>query len=69
MIIGSNFKLSNRKFLDDRQQYEGLSELNLNEKGYLFPLGFEVYCVREGKWYQNVSTDKNVPLWEERKVL
>ena len=67
MIIGSNFKLSNRKFLDDRQQYEGLSELNLNEKGYLFPLGFEVYCVREGKWYQNVSTDKNVPLWEERK--
>ena len=35
MIIGSNFKLSNRKFLDDRQQYEGLSELNLNEKGYL----------------------------------
>ena len=67
MIIGSNFKLSNRKFLDDRQQYEGLSELNLNEKGYLFPLGFEVYCVREGKWYQNVSTDKNAPLWEERK--
>ena len=67
MIIGSNFKLSNRKFLDDRQQYEGLSELNLNEKGYLFPLGFEVYCVREGKWYQNVSTDKNLPLWEERK--
>ena len=67
MIIGSNFKLSNRKFLDDRQQYEGLSELNLNKKGYLFPLGFEVYCVREGKWYQNVSTDKNVPLWEERK--
>ena len=67
MIIGSNFKLSNRKFLDDRQQYEGLSELNLNEKGYLFPLGFEVYCIREGKWYQNVSTDKNLPLWEERK--
>ena len=67
MIIGSNFKLSSRKFLDDRQQCQSLMELSLNEKEYLYPLGFEVYCIEEGKWYQNVSKDKNVPIWEERK--
>ena len=58
MIIGSNFKLSSRKFLDDRQQCQSLMELSLNEKEYLYPLGFEVYCIEEGKWYQNVSKDK-----------
>ena len=67
MIIGSNFKLSNRKFLDDRQQCEGIEELNININGYLYPLGFEVYCIREGKWYQNTSKDENMPIWEERK--
>ena len=67
MIIGSNFKLSNRKFLDDRQQCEGIEELNTNINGYLYPLGFEVYCIREGKWYQNTSKDENIPFWEERK--
>lgn len=66
MIIGSNFRLNSRKFLDARQQCESLEKLNANEEGILYPYGFEVFCVEEGKWYQNVSED-NTPIWEQRK--
>ena len=66
MIIGSNFRLNSRKFLDARQQCESLEKLNANEESILYPYGFEVFCVEEGKWYQNVSED-NIPIWEQRK--
>ena len=66
MIIGSNFKLYSRKFLDERQQCESLEKLNANEFGKLYPYGFEVFCVQEGKWYQNVSNN-GTPIWTERK--
>jgi len=66
MIIGSNFRLNSRRFLDARQQCESLEKLNANEENILYPYGFEVFCVEEGKWYQNVSED-NTPIWEQRK--
>ena len=66
MIIGSNFRLNSRRFLDARQQCESLEKLNANEESILYPYGFEVFCVEEGKWYQNVSED-NTPIWEQRK--
>ncbi len=66
MIIGSNFKLSSRKFLDARQQCESLAVLETNEFRKLYPYGFEVFCIEEGKWYQNVAKS-GTPIWEERK--
>ena len=66
MIIASNFKLYSRKFLDERQQSESLEELNENILGKLYPYGFEVFCIQEGKWYQNIAKS-GTPIWEERK--
>ena len=64
IIIGTNFKYSSRKFLDERSQCRNLAELMMNENNYLYPMGFEVYCIEERAWYYNNCANENdFPLW------
>ena len=66
MIIGTNFKLSSKKYLDNRQQCASLNDLIINEDSILYPQGFEVYCIKEKAWYQNVS-EGDTPEWKIRQ--
>ena len=67
MIIGTNFKLSSAKFLDDRQLCKDYATLIANTEGIIYPPGFEVFCEYENKYYQYVSDSKGGYIWEERK--
>ena len=66
MIIGTNFKLSSKKYLDNRQQCASLNDLITNKDSILYPQGFEVYCIKEKAWYQNVS-EGDTPEWKIRQ--
>ena len=66
MIIGTNFKLSSKKYLDNRQQCTSLNDLIINKDSILYPQGFEVYCIKEKVWYQNVS-EGDTPEWKIRQ--
>lgn len=66
MIIGTNFKLSSKKYLDNRQQCASLNDLIINKDSILYPQGFEVYCIKEKAWYQNVS-EGDTPEWKIRQ--
>ena len=66
MIIGTNFKLSSKKYLDNRQQCTSLNDLIINKDSILYPQGFEVYCIKEKAWYQNVS-EGDTPEWKIRQ--
>ena len=67
MIIGTNFKLSSAKFLDDRQLCKDYATLIANVEGIIYPPGFEVFCEYENKYYQYVSDTNGGYVWEERK--
>ena len=67
MIIGTNFKLSSAKFLDDRQLCKDYATLIANTEGIIYPPGFEVFCEYENKYYQYVSDSNGGYIWEERK--
>ena len=67
MIIGTNFKLSSAKFLDDRQLCKDYATLIANTEGIIYPPGFEVFCEYENKYYQYVSDTNGGYTWEERK--
>lgn len=67
MIIGTNFKLSSTKFLDDRQLCKDYATLIANAEGIIYPPGFEVFCEYENKYYQYVSDTNGGYVWEERK--
>ena len=67
MIIGTNFKLSSAKFLDDRQLCKDYATLIANAEGIIYPPGFEVFCEYENKYYQYVSDTNGEYIWEERK--
>ena len=67
MIIGTNFKLSSAKFLDDRQLCKDYATLIANTEGIIYPPGFEVFCEYENKYYQYVSDTNGGYIWEERK--
>ena len=67
MIIGTNFKLSSAKFLDDRQLCKDYATLIANAEGIIYPPGFEVFCEYENKYYQYVSDTNGGYVWEERK--
>ena len=67
MIIGTNFKLSSAKFLDDRQLCKDYDTLIANVEGIIYPPGFEVFCEYENKYYQYVSDTNGGYIWEERK--
>ena len=67
MIIGTNFKLSSAKFLDDRQLCKDYATLIANAEGIIYPPGFEVFCEYENKYYQYVSDTNGGYIWEERK--
>ena len=60
MYIIDNFKLSSKKFLDDRQYWESLIALKGNST-ILMPKGFLVYCKAEDKWYKMSCTDESNP--------
>ena len=66
MIIGTNFKLSSRKFLDDRQYCKSYNELVENKNNILYPPGFEVYCEDKKKYYQYISDIDGNFSWQER---
>lgn len=65
--IGSNIDYSSRNFLDSRQSCPSYSELISNTKNIKYPVGFIVYCVKEGKFYVNSKEENNAPVWEEYK--
>ena len=67
MIIGTNFKLSSAKFLDNRQLCKDYDTLIANEEGIIYPPGFEVFCEYENKYYQYISDVNGEYVWEERK--
>ena len=55
-----NFSLSAKKFLDNRQSWTSLDELQANTN-VLMPNGFLAYCKAENKWYIMSCTDENDP--------
>ena len=67
MIIGTNFKLSSAKFLDDRQLCKDYNTLITNAEGIIYPPGFEVFCEYENKYYQYVLGSEDEYIWEERR--
>ena len=60
MYVIDNFKLSSKKFLDDRQYWESLIALKGNST-ILMPKGFLAYCKSEDKWYKMSCTDEGDP--------
>ena len=67
MQIVSNFELSAKKFLDNRQSWTSLDELKANTN-VLMPNGFLAYCKNENKWYKMNCTDESNPTtytWSE----
>ena len=67
MQIVSNFELSAKKFLDNRQSWTSLDELKANTN-VLMPNGFLAYCKNEDKWYKMNCTDESNPTtytWSE----
>ncbi|MBQ2408766.1 MAG: hypothetical protein II309_04950, partial [Bacilli bacterium] len=67
MIIGTNFKLSSAKFLDDRQLCKDYNTLITNTEGIIYPPGFEVFCEYENKYYQYILGSEGEYIWEERR--
>ena len=67
MIIGTNFKLSSAKFLDDRQLCKDYNTLITNAEGIIYPPGFEVFCEYENKYYQYILDTNGEYIWEERR--
>ena len=62
-----NFSLSAKKFLDNRQSWTSLDELQANTN-ILMPNGFLAYCKAENKWYKMNCTDESNPTtytWSE----
>lgn len=62
-----NFSLSAKKFLDNRQSWTSLDELQANTN-VLMPNGFLAYCKNEDKWYKMNCTDESNPTtytWSE----
>lgn len=65
MIIGSNFDLSSRIYLDSRQLCDSYEDLLNNEENILYPPGFEVYCLKEKtKYYNACENIEDKPLWK-----
>lgn len=65
MIIGSNFDLSSRVYLDSRQLCNSYADLLENKKNILYPPGFEVYCFKEKtKYYNACENIEDKPVWE-----
>ena len=67
MIIGTNFKLSSARFLDDRQVCKDYNTLITNTEGIIYPPGFEVFCEYENKYYQYILGSEGEYIWEERR--
>ena len=66
MIIGSNFDLSSRLYLDSRQLCDSYANLIENKNNILYPPGFEVYCFKEKtKYYNACENIEDKPVWEE----
>ena len=55
-----NFSLSAKKFLDNRQSWTSLDELQSNTN-VLMPNGFLAYCKAENKWYIMSCKNENDP--------
>ncbi len=65
MIIGSNFDLSSRLYLDSRQICDSYADLIENKNNILYPPGFEVYCFKEKtKYYNACENIEDEPVWE-----
>lgn len=65
MIIGSNFNLSSRVYLDSRQLCDSYADLLENKKNILYPPGFEVYCFKEKtKYYNACENIEDKPIWK-----
>ena len=65
MIIGSNFDLSSRLYLDSRQLCDSYADLVENKNNILYPPGFEVYCFKEKtKYYNACENIEDKPVWE-----
>ena len=67
--IGTNFNLNTRLFLDSRQSATNLNSLIANAQEFLYPPGFEVYCVAEAKYYRNIAEYGERPIWVDRDTL
>ena len=66
MIIGSNFDLSSRLYLDSRQLCDSYADLIENKNNILYPPGFEVYCFKEKtKYYNACENIEDKPVWKE----
>lgn len=66
--IGDNFKYLGKKFLDDRQSFNTLSDM---KKCNEVPLGFITYCKEDGKRYEYFIDEIDDPItgkWREYKV-
>ena len=65
MIIGSNFDLSSRIYLDSRQLCDSYADLVENKNNIVYPPGFEVYCFKEKtKYYNACENIEDKPVWE-----
>lgn len=67
MEIVDNFEYSGIQELDERKIWESFGELRGNTT-VLMPMGFEVYCKEEDKYYELYSSDENDPstyMWRE----
>ena len=65
MIIGSNFDLSSRLYLDSRQFCDSYADLIENKNNILYPPGFEVYCFKEKiKYYNACENIEDKPVWK-----
>ena len=65
MIIGSNFDLSSRLYLDSRQLCDSYADLIENKNNILYPPGFEVYCFKEKiKYYNACENIEDKPVWK-----
>ena len=65
-----NFSLSAKKFLDNRQSWTSLDELQANTN-ILMPNGFLAYCRAENKWYIMSCENENDPStyqWSEYTI-
>ena len=65
-----NFSLSAKKFLDNRQSWTSLDELQANTN-VLMPNGFLAYCRAENKWYIMSCENENDPStyqWSEYTI-
>ncbi len=66
--LGDNFKYLGKKFLDDRESFNSLSDM---KKCNTVPDGFITYCKEDGKRYEYLNSNIDDPItgkWSEFKV-